>query len=177
MKIKFLDGTKREIPVLAGADLREANLREANLSGANLIEANLRRADLIGANLIGANLIGANLSGASLSRADLQDVKGLAAFCILPAGELTVYKKLSNGSIATLYIPREAKRVNAYSSRKCRAEYAYVLEGEGKDTYSGTTSYAKGTLITPDKYDPDPRVECSHGVHFWITRTEAEEYS
>lgn len=28
----------------------------------------------------------------------------------------------------------------------------------------------------PDKFDPDVRVECSHGIHFFLTREEAETY-
>jgi hypothetical protein len=35
--------------------------------------------------------------------------------------------------------------------------------------------YAPG-LIRPDKFDADPRVNCSHGIHFFITREEAEAY-
>ena len=44
MKIKFKDGTEKEIEILSWADLREANLSEANLRGADLSGANLRGA-------------------------------------------------------------------------------------------------------------------------------------
>ena len=154
---------------LIGADLSGANLRGASLSGANLSGA-----DLSGANLSGANLTGADLSGANLICADLSGAKGLEQFCILPAGEIIGYKKLADGTIATLRIPADAKRVNAYGSRKCRAEFAYVVEGTGKAKHDGTL-YAPG-FIAPDKYNDDPRVECSHGIHFFITRQEAEDY-
>ena len=205
MLIRFLDCTSREVADLRGAnlcganlrganlsdanlycanlhgaDLSDANLRGANLSGANLsgadlYGADLRCADLRGANLSGADLYGANLRGADLSCANLCGAKGLEQFCILAAGELVGYKKLANGTIAVLRIPADAKRVNAYTSRKCRAEFAYVTEGNGSAKHDGTP-YAEGTRIAPDGYDPDPRVECSHGIHFFITRAEAEAY-
>ena len=165
-----LRGANLRNAILRCASLRGADLRGADLRGADLRCASLRDADLRGADLRGADLCGASLSGANLSGA-----KGLEQFCILPAGDLVGYKKLTNGTIAVLRIPADAKRVNAYTSRKCRAEFAYVTEGNGSAQYDGTP-YAKGTRIAPDRYDPDPRVECSHGIHFFITRAEAEAY-
>ena len=160
---------------LCAADLRCANLSDANLRSADLRSADLRGADLRGADLRYANLRDADLRDANLRCADLRGAKGLERLCILPAGDLVGYKKLANGTIAVLRIPADAKRVNAYTSRKCRAEFAYVTEGNGSAKRDGTP-YAKGTCIVPDKYDPDPRVECSHGIHFFITRAEAEAY-
>jgi len=164
------------------ATLRGANLSWANLSGATLRDAdlrgaNLRDANLSSANLSDANLRGANLSWANLSGADLQGAK-LPAFSILPAGDLIVWKKLQEG-ICKLKIPATAARVNS-TGRKCRAEYAKVLELPkdtriGHATHDGTI-YRVGKIVRPDKYDPDFRVECSHGIHFFITREEAEAY-
>ena len=171
MLIKFLDGTEKEIANLYCADLRGADLRGANLRGANLYGANLQDANLRGANLYGANLYRADLRGAGL-----QGAAGLEQQCIVPGGYLIGYKKLKGGAIATLRIPEDAERVNAYGSRKCRASYAICIEGEGVDARSGKVEYAPGRLIRPDGFDPDPRLECSHGIHFFITRREAEEY-
>lgn len=56
MRVKFFDGTEKEIEICPGANLSGANLR-----GADLYEANLGGANLDGANLRGANLRGANL--------------------------------------------------------------------------------------------------------------------
>ena len=175
MLIKFLDGTEKEIAYLYCADLRGADLRGANLRGANLYGANLQDANLRGANLQGANLYGANLYRADLRGAGLQGAAGLEQQCIVPGGYLIGYKKLKGGAIATLRIPEDAERVNAYGSRKCRASYAICIEGEGVDARSGKVEYAPGRLIRPDGFDPDPRLECSHGIHFFITRREAEE--
>ena len=166
MLVNFLDGTSREF----------ANLRGANLYGANLIGANLRGAILRGADLRDAILSGAILSGAILSGADLRDAEGLEQQSILPAGQLIGYKKLADGSIAKLRIPASAARVNAYGSRKCRAEFAFVLSSTGAIAKHDGTPYPKRGKIVPDKYDPDPRVECSHGIHFFITEQEAKDY-
>ena len=168
---------------LRDADLREADLRGANLRGADLRGADLRRANLRGANLRGADLRDADLRGADLRDADLRDAdlsgcQGLEQFVVAPqVGQFIGFKKVG-AVIVTLMIPADAKRVNAYGSRKCRAEFAYILDREGKllgEAYGGF-QYPLSGLVTPDSYDPDPRVECSHGIHFFITRQEAIEY-
>jgi hypothetical protein len=164
---------------LSGADLSRANLYGADLSRANLSRANLSGADLSRANLYGANLSRANLSGADLSRANLSGANlygaTLPPLSILPDGELIGWKKLSNGTIAKLKIPADAPRVNS-TGRKCRAAWVEVLQGQGKSSHDNVTEYAPGLVVRPDSYDPDFRVECSHGIHFFITRAEAEAY-
>jgi hypothetical protein len=166
---------------LSNADLRRANLRSADLSGANLSGADLYGADLRGANLRDADLRDANLRRADLRRADPRGAKGLAAFKVCPeVGQFVGFKKVYGGSIITLLIPADAKRVNAYGSRKCRAEFAYVLRvddptHDAPTAYNGFV-YPTSGLVTPDSFDPDPRVECSQGIHFFMTRDEAVEY-
>ena len=165
---------------LSDAGLHGADLYGANLRGANLYGADISRADLNGANLHSANLRGANLSGANLSGANLRGAKGLAQFCILPQGDIIGWKKLANGAIARLLIPHDAKRVNAYSSRKCRAEFVFVTKiigaAEGTGKFDEKTIYKTGVRVSPDSYNPDARLECSNGIHFFITRQEAEDY-
>ncbi len=161
---------------LRGANLRGANLRGANLRGANLYGADLYGADLEGANLRGADLYGADLRSANLRGANLEGCD-LSSLVIVAEGALRVYKKTSTG-VAVLSIPNSAGRVNAYGSRKCRAEFAVVLEApEGAvSQHDRVTKYVVGETVRPDSYDPDPRVECSHGIHFFLTRAEAEAY-
>jgi hypothetical protein len=173
---------------LPGANLSRANLSGANLFGANLSDANLSGADLSGANLFGANLFGANLSDANLSGANLfgADLFGalnseivIARTQICPQeGAFVGWKKLKGDVIARLVIPHDAERVNAMSSRKCRASKAFVHElfgaDEAFDTHTGKLLYKNGCEVIPDKFDNDVRVECSHGIHFFITREEAE---
>jgi hypothetical protein len=168
---------------LSGANLSGAYLSGAYLSGANLSGAYLSGAYLSGANLSGANLSGANLSGAYLSGANLSGAKNadlaIAMTRILPEGQLIGYKKCRNGVIVKLQIPAKAKRSHAFG-RKCRAEYAKVLHIYGADeaysTHDSTFVYHKGEIVRPDKWDDDWTNECSSGVHFFITREEAEAY-
>ena len=171
---------------LSRADLRWANLRRANLGGANLRWANLDGANLGGANLDGANLDGANLrwanlGGANLSRADLgganlENAEGLA-YQIPQEGELIVWKAVKGG-VCKLRVPPEAKRTATPIGRKCRAEWVEVLEApeDGRGLHDSAVIYRAGEIVRPDKYDPDPRVECTHGIHFFQTREEAEAY-
>jgi hypothetical protein len=161
---------------LRGADLRDANLRDATLYGADLRGANLSNANLRDATLYGADLRDADLRGADLSGANLSNAKGLA-FQIPQDVELIVYKKTTAG-VAKLRIPPEARRTAVPTSRKCRAEFAEVLAcpDGAYDLHTGRLAYVAGTTVRPDSYDDDFRVECTHGIHFFLTRKEAEEW-
>ena len=173
---------------LSDADLSDADLSRANLSDANLSCANLSCANLSYANLSCANLSRANLSDANLSRANLSCVNlscaknvelALARTRILPDGDLIGWKKCKGGIIVKLRIPATAKRSHAFG-RKCRAEYADVLEviGEGKaiSDHDRKTRYVVGQRVFPDKFDENWQNECASGIHFFITRLEAENY-
>ena len=160
---------------LSGANLSGADLYGANLSGADLYGANLSGANLSGANLSGANLSGANLSGADLSGADLSGARNLW-FQVPQEGELIVWKKLKGGVIAKLRVPPEARRTATPVGRKCRAEFVEVIEGEGVSMHDGVTIYSAGQTVRPDRFDDDVRAECRPGIHFFLTREEAEAY-
>ena len=171
---------------LRGADLYGANLRGADLRGANLYGANLSGADLYGANLSGANLREANLREANLSGAKNADLPK-AETVIVPEGELIGWKKCKDNIIVKLLIPKDAKRSNS-TGRKCRAEYVEVLElidkndkrkspKEAISEHDGKTTYHIGETVRCDKWDEERFNECSGGIHFFITRIEAEEYN
>ena len=173
----------------SGANLSGADLSGADLSRADLSRADLSRAYLSGANLSGANLSRADLSGAYLSRADLSraDLSGaveadlvIAKTRICPDGDLIGWKKCNNDVIVKLLIPKEAKRNNAFG-RKCRAEYAQVLEVIGAEiaysSHSHSFTYKAGDTVKPtEPFDENFQEECSTGIHFFITRIEAEKY-
>ena len=154
-----------------------ASLADANLAGADLAGAYLAGANLAGANLADAYLAGAYLAGANLARA-----KGAAKkmpHFQLPAGDLIGWKKCGN-HIVKLLIPADAKRTASLVGRKCRAEWVRVLEIDGaEEAVSGhdcATVYRVGETVRPDSYDDNPLVECTHGIHWFATRAEAEEY-
>jgi len=148
---------------------KKANLREANLRGANLSEANLRGADLSWTDLSGANLRGAKNAELVIARLQFIPIEG--AFI--------GWKKCQNDVIVKLSIPAEAKRSHG-SERKCRAEFVDCLEvigaDEGVSINTTDVIYRKGERIVADSWDADRWEICSHGIHFFLTREEAEAY-
>ena len=166
---------------LTGADLRGADLTRTNLRGANLTEAKLFGADLRWSNLSAADLRGADLTEAHLTEANLTDAI-LPDFQIPQGVDLVVYKKGQRNSIITLRIPAAARRTASLVGNKCRAEYAEVLEiqdAEGNSIRSVggwrgfNFIYTVGETVRPDSYDSDIRIECTQGIHFFMTREEA----
>jgi hypothetical protein len=184
---------------LYGADLAVANMRVAYMRGANLYGANLTGANLTGANLAGADLTGANLAGANLTGANLYETNltwanlagtnlteaknaglAIARTRILPEGDLIGWKKCESNVLVKLRIPADAKRSHAFG-RKCRAEYVDVLEVIGANYgltcgHGPDTEYHPGQRVTPDGFDDNWQNECRRGIHFFITRAEAEAW-
>ena len=104
--------------------------------------------------------------------------------------------------IAKLRIPETAQRSSAFGS-KCRCSEAFVEEitsMDGSIKYNSAVSmrsvgmalrrcapvtiddsmsakYIVGETVKPDSFDPNPWNECSNGIHFFMTREEAETYN
>ena len=168
---------------LARANLADANLADANLAYSNLARANLAYSNLADANLTYANLARANLAYANLAYANLVRAKNadlaIAKTRILPEGALIGYKKCAGGVIAKLRIPEDAPRSHAFG-RKCRAKFADVLElSDGEVAFSSHDpkfAYRVGERVEALNWSDDWQDECAGGVHFFITRAEAEAY-
>ena len=185
---------------LSYADLRHADLRYANLSYANLRPGDLRSADLRSADLSYANLRHANLRHADLRHADLCSADlshaensdtvrygAVTAFFALQCpeeGSFIGWKKARKKSIVKLRITAKAKRSSA-TTRKCRASEAKVLaifDREGKkievttSNYDDAFEYKVGEIVSVENFDENRWKECASGIHFFITRKEAEQY-
>ena len=170
---------------LWGADLQGADLWNADLQGACLQSTNLRKANLYGANLQNANLRDADLRGADLRRA--KNIPDLSWTNIVPeCGSFIGWKKVGK-FIIKLKILESAKRSNA-TGRKCRCSAAEVLEIQNLDGTKADidrihnnnhcgADYIVGEIVTPDSFDDNRWNECSHGIHFFITRQEAVDYA
>ena len=169
-----------------------ADLYGANLSGADLSHANLSGADLSSADLSGANLRCANLRGADLSSArNLNTISWniFTAFYMLQCpetGAFIGYKKASD-KIIMLEICADAKRSSA-TSRKCRCSKAKVLSITNLDgtaceltalasNYDSKFIYRVGEIVEVPDFCEDRWCECAKGIHFFITRDEAVQYS
>ena len=171
---------------LTGADLSGAYFFEADLRGANLRGVNLRGADLRRANLCEADLRGADLSEANLYGADLSGAKLDWSMVCPEKGSFIGYKRCSDGRIVELEIPEDALRSSA-TTNKCRCSKAKVVSittwhGEPSDCTSAVSMhdsnfiYKVGEVVSVDNFDTDRWNECSTGIHFFMTREEAEKY-
>ena len=174
------------------ADLRYADLRYADLRYANLQHADLRNTNLLHADLRYANLQRANLLHANLLYADLRNTKGLGQFIVAPKeGSFMAYKMANTKNtkcILILEVKKNYKRVNCIGSRKCRGDKVFIVGVEtlkGKKfnnpgkIYSSFDSeflYKVGKVVKAERYNPSDRIECSDGIHFFITKQEAIEY-
>jgi len=99
-----------------------------------------------------------------------------------------VWKKCSNNKIVKLEVPTKAKRTACFESRKCRAEYVKtvaIFNTAGKKLtttknvsgmHDANVVYTVGKITRPDSYNPDPREECTNGIHFFLTFEEARDY-
>ena len=131
--------------------------------------------------LSGANLSRAYLSGADLSGADLNKFKYL--FQIIPMeGSFIAWKKLANNCLAKIEIPSKSPRTFSVIGRKCRAKYVKTLKiwnETGKEikemngTHDCYTLYKVNRLTYSDKWDNNPLIECTYGIHFFISKQEA----
>ena len=95
-----------------------------------------------------------------------------------------IFKRHIRYALVKLQIPAEATRSSA-GSRKCRCEYADVLDIE--DIESGKKMsfvrnciypkvYIKGKRVHPDSFDTNRWNECSNGIHFFMSKQDALEY-
>ena len=124
-------------------------------------------------------------SGADLFRADLSGAKqaeaALAQIQFIPEeGSFVGWKKCADGVIVKLQITENAKRSHG-AGRKARCSEARVLEIFGAEVASSgggysVVEYHKGEIVTPDGWDEDRWNVCSNGIHFFLTRAEAEAY-
>ena len=183
---------------LTGADLRRANLTGAYLFYANLTGADLTRANLTGADLTRANLSDADLTHTILSGAYLTDVYLIYAnlTCvdltntildekeqcrkgIVLTEPMIGYKKSDEDKIITLEIPIGSK-VFSINNNKRRTNKCKVIDMQGEtelsSMYDASFKYHVGDEIEIKDFDENYNVECGAGIHFFLTREEAEEF-
>ena len=155
-------------------------------------DAYLRGADLRGADLRGADLRGAYLRDAYLRDAYLGDAKNIPFIPMAcPSdGAFIGWKKVKDVEeervcLVKLEIQEDSRRSSS-TGTKCRCDKAKVLDiidietGERLKSCINTnyvqTGYYVGEIVEADSFDENRWNECSHGIHFFINRQEAEEY-
>jgi hypothetical protein len=166
---------------LVGADLNGNSFRSADLNGANFRMADMSHCVFIDTDLRGAYFNGAYLNGARFVRCQL-DPMFEARLSILPDGDIVGWKKCRDEVVVKLLIPAAFRRSNG-TGRKCRAEGAKVLEifpegAEAVSLFDSNTVYRVGETVRCYRaFDEDRYQECSAGIHFFLTRAEAENFS
>ena len=168
---------------LTGVDLTGADLTGVDLTGAHLIDSDLTSAYLYGANLTRANLTSANLYGAILMGADLTetilDDKEQCRKGIVLTEPMIGYKKSGEGKIITLEIPIGAK-VFSINNDKRRTNKCKVIDMQGEtelcSIYYADFKYHVGDEIEIKDFGENYNIECGVGIHFFLTRDEAENY-
>ena len=99
--------------------------------------------------------------------------------------DMTVYKKLRGNKIAMLLL-KKGQEFQSKNHSKCRTNEAIVVSIKSIDksrTYKRGISihdssfiYRVGETVKADFYDNNIE-ECSGGIHFFLTREKAENYS
>lgn len=165
---------------LSGAQMQVANLRYTNLRGALLRDTDLRFAHLSDAQMPGVDLSDANLLNADLCNTDLSGAK-LPDFQIPQDIDLTVWGKKSK-VLVEMKVPQSARRTSCLINRKCRAEFVDVIKVHNRTgkvvvvNEYGETTYEDGKRVHPHDYCDDIRIDCAPGIHFWLTKEEAEAW-
>jgi len=170
----------------------KANLYEANFSEARLYHTDFIYANLCGGKFLGAYICGANLNESKIYNADFNN-------CNLSYGttlkwadgklieyrkgkilteDIIGYKKCQDDVIVTLKIPRGAI-VFSINGSKCRTNKAKVIAIDGAKraiSHFKDMSYYVGDEFTVYNFDCAYNSQCGEGIHFFMTREEAEEY-
>jgi len=145
---------------------------------ADFSQSNLTRADFRNSDLENALFQNANLTGTSFDARPKAPEKGSFV------GWKRVYDKQGNSVIAELLIPEDAKRVTPLFGRMCRAEFVKVLElspniSFAKCKFYPDRVYRVGEIVHAGFYDDNVQIGCTlfGGIHFFLTREEAEQHS
>ena len=151
------------------------------MSRCDFTQASLNTVHAVGTDFSKSNFSRPNFMDANLREAKFSDIKGL--YFQIPQNCALVGWGKKSGKLVKLLIPSAAKRTACLINRKCRAEYAKVLliangtvdKVEVNNEY-GKTVYRVGSRVNPHKYCDDFRIDCAPGIHFFITREEAEQW-
>ncbi len=201
-----MDGTKMvravitdaslNVVLMGGADLSGASFGGSKLGHVNMRMANIQRANFTSAHIKEsccfehANLASASFTSASISKDTSFESASLQG-CRFDGEErnrlgrildhpIKGYKRSGEGDIVTLEIPAGAI-VFSINNGKCRTNIAKVVDTVGKpeltSIFDREFKYRVGDEITPKNgFDLAYNVECASGIHFFLTREEAEAY-
>lgn len=195
-RYRMLNGARFCAANLSGADFTGCSLAHAVFTNADLSFAEFEHANLLYAELINANLNRAyNLDAAWIKDATLVGARNIPSLPMVcpEKGSFHAFKKCKTEhwerAIVELVIPARAKRSSA-TGNKCRASEAkvvdiYIPRGGGErfkidsahSWFDESFIYEVGKTVRPRKpFDNNRWFECESGIHFFMSRKEAEDY-
>ncbi|MCI8321798.1 MAG: pentapeptide repeat-containing protein [Dorea sp.] len=180
-----LDGADFENSSVENALFDGCSVKEANFKNARLVTASFRHCDMRGCNIEGADLFGAVLESARLEGVvSDENTKWFRLHCP-EKGAFLGYKKCVNDRMVQLLIPADAKRTSA-TLPSCRCSKAKVLTIKSFDFTQNFDEawslvdenfvYRKGEWVEVWDFNENRWQDSTTGIHFWMTRTEAEAY-
>lgn len=175
---------------LFSSDFSEAKLSSCNFRYANLAEVKLPSSILLDCNCIftGSNLYNCDMNNMYSNLLEYKGGKILTENIIgykkcKPYNRIYYSFNKCTAAIVTLEIPRGAI-VFSVNGKKCRTNRAKVLDIVDSDgnkvprarSYRGNLTYYVGDEFNIYDFDCEYNKECSKGIHFFMTREEAENY-
>ncbi|MGN1166198.1 MAG: pentapeptide repeat-containing protein [Lachnospiraceae bacterium] len=163
-----------------GCPLRNVNFKNAIMRTASFRYCDMRECNIEDANLFGAVLEHANLEG-------IVSNEGTQWFRLRcpETGAFLAYKKCVNDRMVQLLVPADAKRTSA-TLPSCRCNKAKVLTIKSfdyKENFEEAWSlvdenfvYKKGEWVEVKDFNEDRWMDSTTGIHFWMTRKEAQDY-
>lgn len=180
-----LDGADFENSSVENALFDGCSMKGADFKNARMVTASFRRCDMRGCNIEDANLFGAVLEHADLEGiVSNEGTKWFRLHCP-EKGAFLGYKKCVNDRMVQLLIPADAKRTSA-TLPSCRCSKAKVLTIKSFDFTKNFDEawslvdenfvYKKGEWVEVKDFNEDRWQDSTTGIHFWMSRAEAEAY-
>ena len=192
LKYAFFEDALAPYSNFINANLRKAYLgctifRNSTFNYSDLTNACFEYSDLYYAAFNCANLCDVNFKTANLRGANLIDAINIPYIPLAcPSEGSFIGWKICTNHLIKLEIPEDARRSSA-TSNKCRCDKAKVLaitDFEEKTSFKRVINknfikcvYEVGKMVYPDNFDEDRWNECSHGIHFFINKQDAINYS
>lgn len=190
--------------VLLGCVMIEVCASYSSFSDTIIYKSEMSKSSFFDSKVIDCRINYTNMSGSSFnSRMTFENVEYhncIGLNTLLPEeGSFIAYKAVmvidrsSNRRnkmkvlIAKLLIPADAKRYNA-TGLKCRASKAMVLgfydidkkevrNRKAMSAHNLNFLYEKGKMIEPEAFDENRLLECSNGIHFFMSFDQAVDYA
>jgi len=188
----FIDELKKFISAnFRSADFSYANFRSADFSSADFRYADFSSADFRSVDFSSADFRSADFSSADFSSADFSSADFRSAifnYRITPeVGKFIGWKKTQN-KIIKLEIQNAKNVSGGLVSRKLRTDKVKVLQIQTLDgkkcndknipsDYNSNFIYIVGQIAIEPDFIKNDLIECSNGIHFFLTRDEAVKYN